>query len=62
MEQFRLMNDKEAAKFLKAGVQTLRNWRFLGCGPDYIKMGRSIRYNQADLETYLESRKIRVNG
>ena len=58
----RLMNDKHAAKFLDVGVQTLRNWRCRRIGPDYIKLGRSVRYSESDLLKYMESRKIRVEG
>lgn len=58
----RLMNDKHAAKFLDVGVQTLRNWRCHRQGPNYIKMGRSVRYSEHDLLKFLESRKIRVDG
>lgn len=58
----RLMNDKQAAKFLDVGLQTLRNWRFLRKGPDYHKLGRAVRYRERDLLKYLESRKIRVDG
>jgi len=58
----RLMNDEKAAKFLDVGLQTMRNWRCRRQGPDYIKMGRSVRYSERDLLRYLESRKIKVDG
>jgi predicted site-specific integrase-resolvase len=51
-------NDKEAAKLLGLAVQTLRNWRFLGKGPAYVKLGRRITYRLQDLETYLEQNRI----
>lgn len=57
-----IMTDKQAAKFLGVGLQTLRNWRCRRQGPDYIKMGRAVRYSVRDLLRYLESRKIRVDG
>jgi len=58
----RLMNDKEAAMYLDVGLSTLRNWRSLHRGPDYIKMGRAVRYLEADLLKFLESRRIKVSG
>jgi len=60
MEMIKMLNDRQAAQFFNVGLQTLRNWRSQRRGPSYHRLGRSIRYNQADLEAYLESRKIRV--
>jgi predicted DNA-binding transcriptional regulator AlpA len=51
-------NEHIAAKFMGLAVQTLRNWRNLGKGPSYIKLGRCIRYRLADLEEYIQNRKI----
>lgn len=53
------VNDVEAAKIAGLSPQTLRNWRQLGRGPNYIKLGRSVRYSLADLISWLESHKIR---
>ena len=36
-------------------VGTLRNWRFLGQGPKYLKIGRRVLYRRNDLDRYLES-------
>jgi len=53
------MNDVEAARFLGlANPQTLRNWRFLGRGPAYCRLGRRIVYRQEDLERFLEAGRI----
>jgi len=57
----RVLNDKQAAQFLGVAVQTLRNWRGQRRGPDYIKLGRSVRYSEGDLSRFLESRKIKVS-
>lgn len=37
-------------------VLTLADWRTKGIGPDYVKVGRLIRYRQADLDAWVESR------
>jgi hypothetical protein len=53
------LNDVEAAKYLGLGsAQTLRNWRHLGRGPAYCRLGRRIVYRQEDLESFLESGRI----
>jgi Helix-turn-helix domain len=52
-------NDVEAAKFLGLGsAQTLRNWRFLGKGPAYCRLGRRIVYLQEDLDRFLRAGRI----
>ncbi len=53
------VNDVEAAKIADLSPQTLRNWRQLGRGPNYIKLGRAVRYSLVDLISWLESHKIR---
>jgi hypothetical protein len=62
MESIQMMNDRQAAKLLNIGLQTLRNWRSQHRGPDYIKIGRSIRYNATDLRKFIKSKKIQVNN
>ncbi|MBI4767855.1 MAG: helix-turn-helix domain-containing protein [Deltaproteobacteria bacterium] len=49
------VNDVEAAKIAGLSPQTLRNWRQLGRGPNYIKLGRSVRYSSTDLISCLEA-------
>lgn len=33
----------------------LANWRYMGLGPKFIKIGKSVRYRASDLETYLDA-------
>lgn len=35
---------------------TLANWRVLGRGPRFIRVGRSIRYRSEDVEAWLSGR------
>ena len=40
-----LLDENEVAEILKTAVRTLRNWRGLGKGPPYVKIGeRIVRY------------------
>jgi len=52
-----LIDEREAAKVLCCSVATLRKWRLLGNGPAYIKVGRLVRYSEADLATYLDANR-----
>jgi Helix-turn-helix domain len=48
-----LVDETEAAAILSAAVRTLRNWRALGKGPRYRKIGaRMVRYHRADLAEF----------
>lgn len=54
-----IFTETEAATYLGGETSpipkaTLRYWRCVGGGPDFIKMGRSVRYSQAALDDYLE--------
>lgn len=48
-----LVDEHEAAAILSTAVRTLRNWRALGKGPRYRKIGsRMVRYHRADLAEF----------
>lgn len=47
----------QAAKFLGYSYQTLNNFRTNNIGPEYFKVGRSIRYKHEDLVSFIESQK-----
>lgn len=49
-----LLTEAQAADFLNVSVRTLQSWRVKGGGPLYGKIGRSVRYRQSDLNTYVE--------
>jgi hypothetical protein len=44
-QDYEVLNEREAAEFLRYNLQTLRNWRRSGGGPRYVKShpGRSGR-------------------
>ena len=46
--------EEQAAEYLGMKTNTLRQWRFMSTGPVYLKIGRSVRYRQADLDAFLE--------
>ena len=57
-QQRKLITDIELAEIIRRSVQTIRNDRHKGRGLPYIKIGRSIRYNLADVERYLDSHRV----
>ena len=45
-----------AAALLGVSVDTLADWRCRGGGPRYVRVGRLIRYRDADLQAWLATR------
>jgi hypothetical protein len=52
------LNDIEAAQHIGVAAQTMRNYRCLGLGPVYHKVGRRVIYLKRDLDAYLAERRI----
>lgn len=51
-----LLDENEAAASLSVAVQTLRNWRWKGEGPLYVKVGaRLVRYRRGDLDAFIHA-------
>jgi excisionase family DNA binding protein len=53
-----LLNQSEAAKLLRLSTRTMERFRLQGVGPSYVKCGRSVRYRQSDLETWIAARVV----
>ena len=49
-----LLTETQVSTMLNVSLNTLRYWRYCGDGPNYIKMGRLVRYHAAELESYLQ--------
>jgi hypothetical protein len=59
----RVLNERQAAQVLGCSASLLRKWRLAGCGgPDYRKLGRSVKYAEVDLLRFLDSRVVRGDG
>jgi len=48
----------EAASYLRLSIRTLERLRCTGLGPKYVKVGRSVRYQQSLLDEWL-ARRVR---
>jgi len=49
-----LLTENQVSMIFNVSVNTLRYWRHCGDGPNYVKMGRLVRYHTAALESYLQ--------
>lgn len=45
-------NERSAADYLDLAPATLRRWRCVGGGPEYLKLGGAIRYRQSALDRF----------
>lgn len=50
-----LLNNDEAADMLGISRRTLPIWRVQGRGPRFVKIGRLVRYELAELNAWIES-------
>lgn len=56
---FKLLSQAEAAKLLGLAPETLSVWRCTKrYNLPYIKVGRLVKYREADLMAFVESRRI----
>jgi len=59
-----LLTDVEVATFLGCAVQTLRNMRWRGTGPHYVKLGggRMVRYRPEDVEAFIADKSDKADA
>jgi predicted DNA-binding transcriptional regulator AlpA len=55
----RKLNAAEAAEHLNLSTSTLAKLRLYGSGPAYLKLGRRVAYDVADLEAWVADRRRR---
>lgn len=61
-DNLRLFNEHDAARVISCSVALMRKWRLFGEGPTYCKIGRLVRYRQADLDAFLEAHLVATDG
>ena len=62
----RLVSTKELSEMWGMPESTLRYWRSAEMGPPYVKLGGRIKYDLADVESYVRANKrtpsVRAHG
>jgi len=48
-----LFTEKQAARYLKRSVSSLRRDRKRGTGPGFVRIGKSIRYLRSEVDQYI---------
>ncbi len=57
-----LMKPTDLSAQIETSPAVLANWRYLGIGPKFIKLGRSVRYRVSDVETWLDEQTRQQTG
>lgn len=50
-----LVSGEAAAAYLRCHTRTLAEWRAVGRGPRYVRVGRRAFYRQVDLDNWLDA-------
>lgn len=53
-----LLRPDDVAVLLDTNTATLAAWRSKGCGPNYLKIGKHVRYFPHDVKAYLEEARV----
>jgi predicted DNA-binding transcriptional regulator AlpA len=61
-ENRRYINEKQVAELTGLALPTLRNDRSSKRRIPYIKVGRSVRYLEADVYAFMEAHRIEAGG
>ena len=57
-----LATPQEVAEYLGVPEATLRQWRYLRKGPNFGMVGRHVRYDWSDVESYWATQKQQCGG
>jgi len=56
-----LINQSELSTYLNKSEAWCERARWLGTGPPFVKLGRSVRYRLSDVKEYVDSNLILTN-
>ena len=52
-----LLTTRQAAEYLNISPKTLEKYRLVGGGPQFIKIGKAVRYSLVDLDDWIKQHK-----
>jgi excisionase family DNA binding protein len=58
----RFLTAEEVANLTSLSTETLAQWRSQRRGIPYLKIGRAVRYDLADVQAYLEGCRVSVSA
>ncbi len=57
-----LLNTRQAAERCNLSARTLEKYRVVGGGPHFIRLGRAVRYQLADLDHWIAAGRRRTTS
>lgn len=57
MSQTKYLTTKEAAFYVRLCESSLEKKRVQGDGPEFVKLGRAVRYEQSALDAWMHANK-----
>ena len=57
-----LWDENQASDYLGKKPTTLQQWRWLGYGPTYLKIGRNVRYDPDELKAWAHAQRRTNTG
>ncbi len=58
----KLLKPEEVSELTGIPLATLAQWRYRKHGMAYLRVGRLVRYDAADVERYLQTCRVEVRG
>lgn len=55
-----LITQEDLSLLLDVSVDTLREWRRLKQGPDFVRTGKGVMYREVDIQEWLERNVVPV--
>lgn len=55
------LNEFEVSEMIGLAVQTLRNWRHCRKGPGFVKVSRSVRYDEAEVVSFMDRHRVKTD-
>jgi hypothetical protein len=58
----RYLRRRDAARFLGIAAATLRNWQYLGCGPECITVNGARLYEIRELVAFVDAHRLTIGA
>ncbi|WP_026551178.1 helix-turn-helix domain-containing protein [Arthrobacter sp. H20] len=58
----KLLTPADLGQILDKTPASLAQWRYLGYGPRFVKLGRAVRYRESDLIAWLNANTTQRTG
>jgi excisionase family DNA binding protein len=53
-----LLTPDELAEVLGVPAETLKQWRYFGRGPAFVRVGRHVRYRRVDVNDWVTAQRV----